>query len=447
MAKIQKGEVRNPNGRRGKQTRDGWTNVQRGLGMSRDAKMQTYFQGGSLKSNLQSQLESIYSQSWIGRKVVDIPVDDAMRNGVIIEHEDTAVVEAVEARMKELKIHKKIDSLVKWSRVYGSAVMVLVSGEDSIANPPQIGIGDISNFAVLDKFDVSAVGVDNNPLSANYLQPTKYIIGASGEVHNDRILKIDGAETTNWTKRNLNGWGLSIYEAGFNAMQTSETSTEMINNLIYQSNVDFYKIKGLNEALSTGQDELVIKRIEIAQGMKSVLNGVALDGEDGYENVAKSFGGLNEINMGMLSIVAGAFDIPLTRLLGKSADGMNATGEGDLANYYDMVKSLQESDIRDAYEWALKFISLDLFGEDKKLSVIFPPLWQMSDAQRADLELKRAQADQIHISNGTVTPLDCRRRLAEDETYPSVTLESVAKEQEESEELDLDNIEIYGNEA
>ena len=176
--------------------------------------------------------------------------------------------------------------------------------------------------------------------------------------------------------------------------------------------------------------------------MKSILNGVALDAEDDYQNEAKNFAGLDEINQGMLAIVSGAFDIPITRLLGKSADGMNATGEGDLKNYYDMVKSLQETDIRDAYEWVLKFISYDLFGVDKNLTVTFPPLFQMSEQQRADLELKRAQTDQIHISNGTIDPTDAKRRLAEDETYPSITIESVSSEEEEYEELDLNNIEI-----
>jgi hypothetical protein len=183
--------------------------------------------------------------------------------------------------------------------------------------------------------------------------------------------------------------------------------------------------------------------------MKSVLNGVALDADDDYINVAKSFGGLNEINMGMLSIVAGAFSISVTRLLEKSADGMNATGEGDQKNYYDMVKSLQETDIRDSYEWALKFISYDLFGEDKNLTVTFPPLFQISEAQRAELAFKNAQTDQININNNTVSELECRRRLAEDETYPSITMEVVAKEEKEASELELGNIENeeIGNES
>jgi hypothetical protein len=456
MGTIKKGEVRNPYGRAGKPKQwgdsrmtDGWKNVQRGLGMGRDAKVGTYYQPTNYKSTLQAELNALYTQSWIGRKVVDIPVDDAMRGGVIIEHDDPAVVDAVEKRMKELGLHKKIDSLAKWSRVFGSSVLVMVAGDDDIKEPPKLGMNDLSNFAVLDRFEVSGMNLDTNPLSKNYLKHQGYLVSKSGEVNAERIFKMDGVETTNWTRQKLNGWGLSIFESGFDSIQMSQSSTELINNLLFVSNVDYYKIKGLNEALSDGNDKLVQARIEVAQNMKSVLNGVALDADDDYINVAKSFGGLNEINMGMLSIVAGAFSISVTRLLEKSADGMNATGEGDQKNYYDMVKSLQETDIRDSYEWALKFISYDLFGEDKNLTVTFPPLFQISEAQRAELAFKNAQTDQININNNTVSELECRRRLAEDETYPSITMEVVAKEEKEASELELGNIENeeIGNES
>ena len=47
-------------------------------------------------------------------------------------------------------------------------------------------------------------------------------------------------------------------------------------------------------------------------------------------------------------MAAGASDIPATRLLGKSPDGMNATGAGDQTNYDQMIKDIQESDLRPA---------------------------------------------------------------------------------------------------
>jgi hypothetical protein len=42
----------------------------------------------------------------------------------------------------------------------------------------------------------------------------------------------------------------------------------------------------------------------------------------------------------------GRADIPVTRLLGTSAKGLNATGEGDNDNYDEMVSARQETDLR-----------------------------------------------------------------------------------------------------
>jgi hypothetical protein len=51
-----------------------------------------------------------------------------------------------------------------------------------------------------------------------------------------------------------------------------------------------------------------------------------------------------------LSIVAGAADIPATILLGKSPDGMNATGDSDFRAYYDSIGSKQDNELRPLIE-------------------------------------------------------------------------------------------------
>ncbi|MDT9702481.1 anti-CBASS protein Acb1 family protein, partial [Streptomyces sp. P17] len=53
------------------------------------------------------------------------------------------------------------------------------------------------------------------------------------------------------------------------------------------------------------------------------------------------FGGLPELIEKFLQEIAGASDIPVTRLLGQSPGGLNSTGESDLRNYYDRVNADQ----------------------------------------------------------------------------------------------------------
>ena len=54
-----------------------------------------------------------------------------------------------------------------------------------------------------------------------------------------------------------------------------------------------------------------------------------------------SFDGIKDMHEAFMTEVAGAAEIPVTKLFGRSPDGMNATGEADMRNYYERIASLQ----------------------------------------------------------------------------------------------------------
>ena len=60
------------------------------------------------------------------------------------------------------------------------------------------------------------------------------------------------------------------------------------------------------------------------------------------ETHSYSFTGLSDIYESFMMDMAGAAEIPATKLFGRSPQGFNSTGESDLRNYYDMIASLQE---------------------------------------------------------------------------------------------------------
>jgi len=92
-----------------------------------------------------------------------------------------------------------------------------------------------------------------------------------------------------------------------------------------------------------------------------------------------------------LSIVAGAADIPATRLLGKSPEGMNATGASDERNYLAMIAAKQHMDLRPPLE-RLDAVVLPSAGVKPELPWTFSPISTLSEAEQADIELKEAQA-------------------------------------------------------
>jgi hypothetical protein len=68
---------------------------------------------------------------------------------------------------------------------------------------------------------------------------------------------------------------------------------------------------------------------------------------------------------------------------------MNATGESDLRNYYDMIASLQERMLRPALEKLLPVMALSCWGEaPDNLEFVFEPAMAASPAERAELVQK-----------------------------------------------------------
>ena len=65
---------------------------------------------------------------------------------------------------------------------------------------------------------------------------------------------------------------------------------------------------------------------------------------------------------------------------------MNATGESDLKNYYEMIAQLQERLLRPALEKLLSVMAVSCWGfipED--LEIIFQPVMTMDQKDRAEL--------------------------------------------------------------
>ena len=410
---------------------DGWVNVLKGLGGSKDNSSTASFSSANLKSYHRQQLNDLYSTNWIASKAVNIPVDDALKDGVSLSLEDTKQLEIFEKGLKAFKVEEKITNLAKWSKVFGGAVIVIVTNEDTMDTPliiDNLKQGQLKNLVVLDKFDITSVELERDPLSQNYLKPIYYQIAkGGGNVHYSRVIHLDGETTTNYNRELMNGWGLSVYEKGWTSILNATVSPDLLSNILLQSNQDVYKIAGLNDALTNGADELVLKRLQSIQESKSIFNGIALDKEDDYINIAKNFSGLESINKAFFEIVCGAYDIPYSRFMGIASTGLNATGEGDLSNYYDKVEA-ERTKLLPAYETIYKVMQYHLFGKNLNITFEFKPLWQMSDLETAQLNKANAEVDNLYLNMGVVNELDIKSRLVQDDRYPTITAESVEAE-------------------
>ena len=88
------------------------------------------------------------------------------------------------------------------------------------------------------------------------------------------------------------------------------------------------------------------------------------------------------------------------------------SSEGEIRVFYDYIHAYQERLFAPALKKLLGFVMLSEFGEiDEAIGFEFEPLWQMSELERADVALKRAQA--VMTAEAALAPATVLRELRE----------------------------------
>jgi len=419
--------------------RDGLENVISGLGTSRDKRSYgTYTLPTSLD---RMTLEAMYRTSWLSGRIVDAVADDMTREWITInadEADGDARRTAIADAEKRLGVRDKIAEALKWSRLYGGAVVVLglrdgIASAQAMQQPLEIESirrGDLRFLAVLDRWRVAAspelITDLNDP---DFGKPREYLIAESGvRVHNSRVLRFNGVKLPYFAWVANARWDDSVLQRVFEKVRDADTVSGGIASMVFEANVDVVRFGGLAELLAQQDGEAKVRRrLTTALLSKSFTQALVLDAEDGYEKKGNNFAGLSQIMQQIIIEVCGAADIPMTRLYGQSAKGLNATGDNDVRNYYDMIRAKQQAELRPQLERLYHVMAMSEFGAvPANFDFEFNSLWQVSDADRAAVELQRAQRDQIYVNLGAVPEHVVTAELLENDTYSNLTPADVA---------------------
>jgi phage-related protein (TIGR01555 family) len=177
-----------------------------------------------------------------------------------------------------------------------------------------------------------------------------------------------------------------------------------IDQLLNEMSIGKYKIKNLAMMLSSPEGkEAIQRRVELEDLTRSVFRSMYFDAGDeggkGSEDFVRdsvNFTGVPEILHIIFMLLSADTGYPITRLFGVSPGGMNATGESDMRNYYDTVRSLQSTDLQPILLYLLRIIS-----EWQKIPepyIKFLPLETMNEKQQADLKKQEADTEALEAS-------------------------------------------------
>ena len=388
-------------------TADGFQNFAARLGLGAGSQNDQSTYGFDFLSRDRVKLEAMYRSSWVVGQVVDVVAEDMTREGVNLRGlDDPSDAEEIQKAMDDLEIWNELTNVIKWGRLYGGAIAVMLIDGQNVSTPLNIdtvGKDSFKGLMVLDRWLVQPTLQDLvSEYGPDFGMPKYYDViadslGLSNQrIHHSRVIRFDGVDLPYWQRVAENLWGQSVIERLMDRLIAFDSTTTGIAQLVYKAHLRTYKVKDLRKMIGMGGAGLtnLVKQIEHIRLWQSNEGMTLMDAEDTFETHSYSFAGLDAVMLQFGQQLSGASQIPLVRLFGQSPSGMNATGESDLSNYYDNINQQQERRMRTGLGKLLKIVSLSTLGKPlpNSFTFDFASLWQIDDVQKADIATKVTDA-------------------------------------------------------
>lgn len=406
-----------------------------------------------------NMLNALYRENWIIRRIIDTIPSDMLKNGFTLTTElEPDLLKNFDRELRQTQLIEKLRKGLKWGRLYGGALgVMLIQGQgDDLSLPLDLDLvmpGDFAGLMILDRWNgVSPSGemVDDirDPEYGfpKYYNITDPVDGTMVQIHHSRCVRFIGNDLPYWEELSEVMWGASIVESVFDELKKRDNVSWNIAQLTFMANMRILKMNDLGQLLastdSTSQQELY-RTIQAQNVLMNNMGLMVMDAADSIESHQYTFGGLAECYQQFIMDIAGAAEIPVTRLFGRSPSGLNATGESDLQNYYEMIAEKQETYLRPVFSKLLPVICMSVFGAvPDDLDFEFDPVAEPSDEQRADLAKTGTDIVVSAVGAGLVSPRTGLKELKQQSertnVWTNITDEDIEKASDEIDQGEMD---------
>lgn len=411
---------------------DGYANLMSRLGTTADRSAAAFYWVPPLS---QQQIEAAYRTSWLTRKVHDLPAFEMTRAGREwnAKPEQITALEAYERR-RTVDVWGKLRRALTVARLHGGAALIMGVRSGGSADPSRpldverVGKEGLRYLLVASRHQLSApFGIETDPESDYYGEPAMYELrGAKGStlrIHPSRIIPFRGQplpEGSVTVSALDQFWGDPLLQSIKGAIDNSETAQAAVATLLHEMKQDVISIPGLTEQIaSEGAESKLAARIEALNRFRSMFNALLLDGGDDegkggeeWETRQLTFTQHPELLRQFLSIVAGAADIPVTRLMGESPGGLQSTGKGEQDDFNRMISARQTAEITPALSVLDEVLIRSTFGSrDPDISYEFGELSEPDETAESENDKRAAETVQIYASTGLI-PKDALAKSA-----------------------------------
>ncbi len=386
------------------------------------------------------EADNMYTFNGLARRIISLPADEALKNGFDVKVGGEDIDRDAERRLKstleDLDAKKQLALALNWDRLFGGAVVLMIADDGGTLEDP-LNMARLRRIERLEVYAPEDVSFTNamlygDPTDPNFGRPQYYnIIGLWGNsflVHESRLLMFYGGSISNYYRRMRMGWGATVFEQVKSELLHYAGGNDLAFMALGRLSQGVLKLANMNDLLMNDEGEQAVqKRLHLIDMARHMMNTIALDTEDDYDQKSMSLANVNAVLDEFQQAICSACGIPATVLFGRSPAGQNATGKSDLENYYNLVENIQQRTLRRPLS---RLIDIVANCSDYGITlpsdwyIHFESLWNESEKEeaetkklKADARLAKANAINTLVQAQVLDVSEARAMLAEDEDY------------------------------
>lgn len=409
-------------------------------------------------SNNYYLLLTLYRNQWLARKIVDLPAVDMTRAWPkIVSDLPPDDIKKFDRTIQRTYSPRAVRQAIKWARLYGGAgALIAIKGHEKYLDEP-LDLDDVNpgSYLGLIPFDRWVGIYPEGQVSegvghpVDWGLPEYYVVrgpdtAVDFKVHCSRILRFTGPEVPTPEFQAQMYWGISIIEIVWEELRKRDNASWAILNLLFRANLIAQVNPELAQILSglgSGQQatQRFWKTMQAQNELMSNQSMMILGKEGKLDSVQYSFSGIGEVLAQFQMDVAGAADMTVTKVFGRTITGLGQSNEGDERLYEIKIASDQEELVRPQLDKLYPVVCMSEFAEvPDDLDFKFPSVRVLSEEEKGDLA-EKGSAPIIAAYNSAIigrkTALKELRQLADTTGIFSNITDEIIDEADDEPEL------------
>lgn len=366
------------------------------------------------------QLEALYRFNVYAAMYIDKIGDEATRKGWRLEIPNTEpedLAKEQERFDKRLRIPSTIADGVRWGRLYGGCIAVMVTEEDMAPTPPgrsphawlqtplrpervrrlcALPLFTCTAEAYPDSWETDVRRPEYGEPSIWYVQPDVQYGGVADEIrtieqvegwgdfgngvliHRSRVIWFRGNVLPRRVRNRYSGVDDSVLERSWDAIQSVTSADQAMAVLTHELKIDVIKLAKLSAIATSDEGEQALHRRlkQIAQG-KSLLNAIVIGDDEDFAQHHSPVTGFADLHDKAEGTFSAASQIPKTAVYGEPPSGLNTDGESHRDNWFRTVAAWQETYLRPRLEALYRVV---LASDDGPTGGQIPEDWSIEFA-------------------------------------------------------------------